>query len=426
MLDADENNMLTCTGPGTPMGELLRRYWVPALLSEELPDPSSPPVRTKLMGERLVAFRRLDGAVGLIDEYCAHRCVSLFFGRAEEDGIRCPYHGWKYDIDGRCIEMPSEPPTSKFKDRIQLRSYPCRERGGVIWAYMGPPGAEPALAQLEWSMVPDDQVFISKRLQNCNFAQAMEGGIDSSHVSILHSDIALWNPTRQFREIVRVFDDTAPRFFVEPTDYGLLIAARRNTPEGTHYYWRITQWVMPWYTFIPPDGDSPIGAHAWVPIDDEHCWSWSINYHPDRKLAKRELDSWRAGGGIHALAIPGTFAPVQSASNDYLINRDIQRSLSFSGIKGIAMQDAAMQESMGDVVDRKREHLGRSDLAIVTARRRLLGAALALSQGSNIAPGTDPLTQRVRSASKLVPVEAPWVEATQDARAAKKEFYVGV
>src|SRR5688572_25627476 len=186
MLRKEQNDLLTQTGRGTPMGGLFRRYWIPALLSEELPENECPPVRVKLLSERLLAFRDTLGRYGLIDEFCAHRGVSLWFGRNEDCGLRCPYHGWKYDVNGNCLEVPSEPEESGFRQKIKLKSYPLVERGGVLWTYMGPPELQPALPEYEFATVSPAQTFTSKRWQECNWLQAMEGGIDSSHVSFLH------------------------------------------------------------------------------------------------------------------------------------------------------------------------------------------------------------------------------------------------
>ena len=183
MLRKEQNELLTRTGAGTPMGAMFRRYWMPALLAAELPENDCPPVRVQLLSERLIAFRDTAGHYGLLDEFCAHRGVSLWFGRNEECGLRCPYHGWKYDVTGQCVEIPSEPERSGFRAMIRLRSYPLVERGGVLWTYMGPPEHQPGLPEFEFAMVPPEQSYTSKRLQYCNWLQAMEGGIDSSHVS---------------------------------------------------------------------------------------------------------------------------------------------------------------------------------------------------------------------------------------------------
>src|SRR5499427_10803580 len=186
-MKAEQNELLCRTDAGTPMGELFRRYWLPVLLSWELPDPDCPPVRVKCLGERMVAFRDTQGRLGLIDEFCAHRGVSLWFGRNEQNGLRCPYHGWKYDYTGQCVDVPSEPDESGLRNKIKLKSYPLVEGGGILWAYMGPPEFAPPLPAFEWIGLPGTHRYVSKRWQECNYLQAMEGGIDSSHVSFLHS-----------------------------------------------------------------------------------------------------------------------------------------------------------------------------------------------------------------------------------------------
>jgi phthalate 4,5-dioxygenase oxygenase subunit len=433
MLSAADNELLTRTGPGTAMGELLRRFWVPALLTEEVAEPQCPPVRLTLMGESLVVWRDADGRLGALEEHCAHRQASLYFGRNESResrdgncGLRCVYHGWKYDIEGRCIDMPNEPAKSRFKDHIRIKAYPVAERGDIVWIYLGPGDAIPPLPDLEWTVVPQNQRFVSKRLQRTNFVQAMDGGIDSSHVSFLHSDARLWNPdwTRATNSTRDHLTDGSPRFFVEPTQYGMLVGARRDTTDG-QYYWRITQWLMPWYNIVPRDGDGPISAHAWVPIDDENCWAWSISFNPDKPLTKDQTDHYRRGGSIHAETIPGTYLPTRNADNDYLINRTLQKTVSFTGIHGIAMQDVAMQESMGPIVDRTKEHLGSSDAAVIAARKRLLAEvrAFAEAEGDATPSGLDPLQQRVRSASMILPTDMSWVEATAESRKAAERHY---
>ena len=410
----EQNEQLTRTDAGTLMGDLLRRYWIPALLSEEVAERDGPPVRVQLLGEKLVAFRDSEGRLGLIDEFCAHRRVSLWFGRNEECGLRCPYHGWKYDVNGQCVDLPSEPDKPQIRERIKLKSYPCIERGGAVWAYMGPPELKPAPPEHEWALVSAPQRFVSKRLQDCNYLQAMEGGIDSSHVSFLHSAALNRDPlfvgskgnTYNLR-------DTAPTFEVVESEGGLLIGARRNADDG-RYYWRITPWVMPFFTLVPPRAGHPINGHAWVPIDDENCWAWSISYHPRRALTTKEVSAMQGGAGIHVKYIPGTYVPLQNKRNDYLMDRNAQRAgLSFSGIEGIGMQDASLQESMGPIIDRSLEKLMPTDRGIVMARRRLLAAAAANREGKPI-PGLSPASQRVRSCALELPRDIPFDEGAKD------------
>lgn len=380
------------------MGNLFRRYWIPALMAKELREPDCPPVRVSLLSERLIAFRDSNGKIGLIDEFCAHRRVSLWFGRNEQGGIRCPYHGWKYDVDGQCLDIPSEPEGSRFCDKVKLTSYPCAERGGVIWTYMGPPDQQPALPEFEWALVPDSHRHVARRIQENNYLQAMEGGIDSSHVSWLHSGELATDPLHVGTDGARHITNTRPVFELHKSDGGLVIAAKRAV-EGDQSYWRVTQWIMPWYTIIPPYGDNALRGHAWVPIDDENCIVWSWAHHPTRALTDAEMDVMTNEDGAFAALIPGTLRPVSNKDNDYLIDRAAQKSgRYFSGVKGIAMQDGSLQESMGSIVDRSKERLVSTDLAIVQARRRLMESATALPQGGR-PPGLDPATHHARSAS---------------------------
>ena len=410
MISQEQNHALTRTGPDTIMGDLFRRYWIPALHAWELPEPDCPPVRVKLLGERLVAFRDTEGRIGLIDEFCAHRGVSLWFGRNEECGLRCPYHGWKYDITGQCIDLPSEGTDGPMRKRMKLKAYPCIEAGGLVWTYMGPPESKPEPPALEWVKVAPERRFVSKRLQESNYLQALEGGIDSSHVTFLHGGALKRDPLfvgskgNEYNE-----GDKMPQFDVVDFEGGLLIGARRKA-ENDGYYWRITPWIMPWYTIIPPRAGHPLGAHAWVPIDDENCWAWSINYHPGRALRESEVAAMRDGAGIHVKYVSGTFVPLANRTNDYLIDRAAQKSgVHYSGVEGIGMQDASLQESMGPIQDRTRENLCPTDLGIVRTRRMLLQAAEANRAGGRI-PGLDPSDQHVRSCSIVLPRDKQFKE----------------
>lgn len=415
MLRREDNELLTQTGPGTPMGDLFRRYWLPALLSEELPENDCPPARVKILSERLVAFRDTEGRYGLIDEFCAHRGVSLWFARNEGSGLRCAYHGWKYDVTGQCVDVPSEPDESGFRDRIKLRSYPLVERGGVLWTHLGDPDDRPPMPEWEPYQVAPEQTYTSKRWQESNWLQALEGGIDSSHVSWLHSSGLKHDPLfKGAKGNEYNLADRKPFFEVVDSDGGLFIAARRNAEDGK-YYWRITPWVLPSFTMIPPRGDHPVHGHFWVPIDDENCWVFTYDYHPIRPLAEDELEAMRAGHGVHNEYVPGTYRPLQNKDNDYLMDREAQRrGDSFSGIKGIAMQDASLQESMGPVVDRTKENLVSTDNGIIMARRKLKKAVIALRDKGEAPPGVDPVHQRIRSASVVLPPDEPWVETTRD------------
>jgi phenylpropionate dioxygenase-like ring-hydroxylating dioxygenase large terminal subunit len=420
MLKQDINELLTRTGPGTDMGNLFRQYWIPALLAEELPEPGSPPVRVKLLSERMIAFRDKDGRYGLIDEFCAHRGASLWFGNnemadGEAPGLRCAYHGWKYDVTGQCLEVPSEPDNSAFCQKVQLTSYPLVKVGDILWTHMGDPGQRPELPEFEFCQVPSEQTYTSKRWQESNWLQALEGGIDSSHVSWLHGAGLKTDPLfKGSKGNEYNLNDMRPFFEVVDSDGGLFVGVRRNAEEG-HYYWRITPWVMPAFTMVPPRGDHPVHGHFWVPIDDENCWVFTFDYLPVRALTAAELQAMKAGLGVHNEYEPGSYRPLQNKDNDYLMDRAAQRrGDTFSGIKGIAMQDASLQESMGPIVDRSKERLVSADSGIIKARRKLVTAAIALRDEGITPPGVDARHHRVRSAATVLPQDASFLQACRE------------
>ncbi|KWF32963.1 (2Fe-2S)-binding protein [Burkholderia diffusa] len=399
-MDKNMSETLVHTGPGTAMGNLMRRYWVPVLLASEIAEPDCAPVRVQILGEKLLAFRDSDGHAALIGEFCSHRGVSLYFGRNEENGIRCSYHGLKFDRNGNCVEVPSAPQACKH---MGITAYPCIERAGIVWAYMGPKGKQPSVPDLEWCNLPDSHVFVSKRLQESNYLQAMEGGIDTSHVSYVHRYEVDEDPLHQgTKALDYIKADGNVIFEIEKQSFGLTLFGRRNG-ESDSYYWRITQWLFPWYTLIPPFGDHSLAGHVWVPIDDYSCWAWSINFRPDRPLSDEELSDLNAGKGIHCEYEPGTFRPKANKDNDYLIDRQAQKDKrAYSGVFGFAMQDASLQESMGPIQDHSKEKLLPTDRAIVMARRMLYEAATALQDDTN-PPAIDADQQRVRAAGALLP-----------------------
>lgn len=411
MFTEEDNEALTRVGPGTLMGELMRRYWMPFLLPDELPAPDCPPVRVRLLGEDLIAFRDTNGRLGLLDRYCPHRRVDLFFGRNEECGLRCVYHGWKFDVDGNVMDMPAEPANSPLRSEVKIKSYPIVEWGGLIWAYLGDRAhMPPKPPELEWGLVPPSHRHIGKRLQENNFAQGVEGGIDSSHVGILHS---LLDPTKAglpFRERQRAIDpkvkylasDTAPRFFVRPTAYGMRIGARRIASEQ-EYYWRVTQFLAPFYTMIARrDETGPIAGHAWTPIDDHNTWTFTMHWNPDAPLDD-DIGSFDANAVNVPVHNDGSYRPIDNRSNNYGIRRDVQRLQSSTGIEGIGLQDSAIQETMGPIVDRSREILGSGDAAIVAFRKLMLAQARHLRETGELALPSQPELYRVRSVGIVLP-----------------------
>jgi phthalate 4,5-dioxygenase oxygenase subunit len=415
MLSAEENRLLTRVGRDTPMGKLFRRFWMPALVTSEIAEPDGSPVRLRLLGEDLVAFRGTDGRVGILEAYCPHRRANLFWGRNEECGLRCAYHGWKFDIDGRCVDMPSEPAASRFKDKVRQTSYPTREKGGVIWVYMGPPDKQPAgLPQLEWLAAPDGYQHVTKWLQRTNWAQGMEGEIDTAHISFLHSAQASYAARlvhTAFADPKRTVarKDGSPRLTYQEAPYGFTYGARRSSGED-EYYWRVTRWLYPFFSLIPqvPGAPVAVSGRCWVPIDDEHTWTFSYLAREDRPFGADEIDLITEGAAFPPRLTRGTYTlpdgyvidtslPVASKDNDYLIDRDMQRNVNFTGIWGANEQDRAIQESMGAIVDRSREHIGSSDIAIVAARRLLITMARALEAGREPEIVNDPEAYSVRA-----------------------------
>jgi phthalate 4,5-dioxygenase oxygenase subunit len=395
MLSQTDNELLTRVGAGTPMGELMRRYWIPAAFSHQIAKPDGPPVRVRLMGERLVAFRDTQGRVGLLDERCPHRTASLFFGRNEDCGLRCVYHGWKFDVAGNCVDMPSEPKGGGFQSRIKTKAYPCLERGGLVWTYMGPPEHKPEFPDLEWTRVADSQRHVSRHIQECNWLQGLEGGFDSSHLTFLHGGAA-------DKDIVII----PTRYEVVPTDFGFVAGTGRELETG-ETLWAANVMLMPFHKII---ASALHAAHVWAPMDDENTMLYSVDFHPARPLGDEDLARSKEYRGIHTENIPGTDRAIQNKDNDYLIDRALQSSgRSFTGMRGLGIQDCAIQESMGPVADRTIEHLGVSDTAIVKIRRLLLQTLKDHAAGKPL-PGTNPASYRVRSARYKAPKGASFAD----------------
>jgi nitrite reductase/ring-hydroxylating ferredoxin subunit len=432
MLKKEDNELLCRVGPGTAMGALLRQYWHPFLFPYEL-ERDGPPLRIRLLGEDLIAFRDSVGQVGLIEANCPHRGASLFFGRNEECGLRCVYHGWKFDVHGTCVDMPSEPAESNFKHKVRATAYPCVERGGIYWAYMGPLDPPPPLPDLEFTRARDDQRFQWKRVQTSNWVQAMEGDIDQSHNSFLHTFLNPGVDTTFRSRITQIrAADKSPQFETVETNYGVCVAARRAAEDDTYYY-RITQFLMPYHTMTGPYGENPSrGWRAWVPIDDENTLVIGATFHPLDKLPDRAMrpttkDGYRIRGSVYyvepedrapATSAPfGAWYPIDSLENDLRIDRHIQKTLTFSGIPVFWAQDGGTQLSMGKIVDRTKEHLGTTDRGIISTRRRLLNAARALhDQGTIPSEVEHPDWYDIRAAAVELPRTVDWFEATEEFR----------
>ena len=419
MLTRDDNEALIRTDQGTPMGEVMRRYWIPALLASELPEPDCPPVRVRLLGEQLVAFRDTQGRVGLLSEFCPHRLTSLFFGRNEEDGLRCVYHGWKFDTGGNCLDMMNEGPDSDYHTNIKATAYPVIEMGDVLWAYLGPEDKRPPEPKFEWTQVPESHRLVTKNWQECNWLQALEGGIDTAHAPILHRRITENTDRPGIAINTNLIKGQAPKLEVDRTDYGYRYAGVRDLGDDRNII-RAYHYVMPFHQFRPlqfglqgQDPRSLIAGHVWVPMDDENCmvYNWVCNFNGEPLTDADREEEVQLGRG------PGEMLPdfktKRNKSNDWMIDRQVQKYETFTGIEGINTQDQAIQESMGPIVDRTGENLSASDIAIVVARRMLLAAASTVADGGD-PPGTGDSYYNVRAIDSILPSDADWKEALED------------
>lgn len=428
MLTRDEVDFFCAVGRGTPVGEVFRRYWTPALPASDLPRPGCPPVRLTLLGEQLVAFRDRAGRVGILDEFCCHRGSSLSIGRVEECGLRCIYHGWLFDTDGRIVETPNMPADSRFKDLNRQLSYPAREAGGLIWTYMGPSQDQPPFPEYYWFGTPAEQVYVNETVMDCNWLQVFEGAIDSSHVGVLHhgmhSEPSL--PDDRVADMAGVVrfggwrgehpvdgsptdnvptDDMAPRFDVETTDFGFQYAAIRDSVYGPdRKYVRVTAVVFPAIAYIPPSSTAVIE----VPVDDVTTAQIGIvvtDADPDGLLNQSRIRQ----GGYPALPPSRSERRVPLPPQDRVA---MEQGRSFTGWAGIQMQDRAVQQSMGRRSDRHNEHpVAPADAAIVRYRHLLRQEAERVAAGGRgrfADSGAE--AAHVRSGSGIVPEGADWHE----------------
>ena len=390
MLSATDNAYLNTSEPNTPMGNYLRCHWHPVALSEEVAKPDCAPIRLKVMGEDLLLFRDSKGNTGLIEPFCAHRGADLFFGRNEECGIRCIYHGWKYDIHGNCIDMPNVPKDAAYHGKIKIKAYPTQEFADMVWAYMGPPDIQPfEVPQLEAGLVPPSHRYVTKRLVECNWTHSMEGALDTAHFSFLHMPAPAFrkddssNIAADESRIRWLRNDPAPRFKIIDHEVGFLIGGARNADPGDHY-WRLTQYMLPTHSITPSAmPNETYYGYSWVPIDDHSCWMYVYAWHPDQAISDEERKKYIKGGyGQFAELGPG-YVPLRNRSNSYLMSREEQKNISFTGIRGIAEQDQMAQESQGYMIDRTKENLSPTDVGIIRFRKLLLQEAKAFAAGKN-------------------------------------------
>ena len=406
MLTREENELLTRVGPGTPLGAAFRRYWVPACLAADLPEPDCDPIRVRLLGENLIAFRDTEGRVGVMEEGCPHRGASLVLGRNEEGGIRCLYHGWKFTVDGTILEMPCEPPGSTFKDRLRAPAYPAREAGDLVWVYMGPREVMPPFPNFEFTLVPTANRSVARAREDANYLQAIEGVVDACHAAILHNGYStLLFPDPESPE------DIQPLVEIHDTPYGLLRGTwRRHAPDPEHAQRVQTMnYIAPFFCLVPPRGHMHL--HAYVPIDDEHTWDYSI-YYSDTLTINHEK-ALRRRRVLPGVDLNPDGSKIRNFANNYGQDRVAMREKrSFSGIGDNPHEDHGIQESMGPIYDRTREHLGATDTGVIRVRQLLFDMIRAVQDGRAPLGLDQPVDYaRIRSHLKVMPHEVPWYEA---------------
>lgn len=381
-MNSDMNDLLCRVEADAPMGAVMRRSWLPACMSEEVAEPDCAPLRVRLLGENLVIFRDSEGRVGALAENCPHRGASLAFGRNEECGLRCLYHGWKFDVAGNAVDMSSEPVDAKLRKSMRARAYPVEEMAGFIWVWMGEPDHPAFFEPPIWSDAPAEKIAIVKMHAACNWAQVLEGAIDSAHSSSLHSSNMptagdVTGSTATEDHWLRPSADKAPRLEVEKTEYGFRYAAIRTPIQDAEnqVYVRTTIFLAPFSVIIPPN-DLYNLAQMLVPIDDVNCMFYWVAWHETKGISK---EAWRefccARPGIDV--DPVTFHKFRNAENFYLQDRAAMKAGDFTGIEGIPAQDMAMWESMGPIADRSKDRLGSSDKAIFEFRKQMIGLAQA-------------------------------------------------
>jgi phthalate 4,5-dioxygenase oxygenase subunit len=407
MLSTKDNELLTRVVGDVPMGQMIRRYWIPACLSSEVAEPDGAPVRTKLLGEQLVVFRDTAGLVGVVDERCPHRLASLALGRNEDGGLRCIYHGWKFDTCGSCMDMPTEPPDYGYRDRMKLKSYPTREAGGMVWTYMGPADAEPPFPKYDWMRLPAEQRATFKVGERTNYLQAVEGAIDSAHSWFLHQGV-IWD----WKKRASLSTDTSPKLETEDTSYGMRYAAIRKTVQDPdkQKYVRVTLFLVPFTAVIPRPLEAQHAAHIqiFVPMDDENTMFYGIFFSQDGSPVSTE-ETVKKHHVVPGVDLDRNYFKLATIDNWFFQDRAAMKNGSYTGIEGFTNQDMACQETMGAIADRSQEHLGTSDIAITCMRRRMLEALRDFQQGK--APmGIDAAFPygTIRSEQKVIPIDQPW------------------
>jgi phthalate 4,5-dioxygenase oxygenase subunit len=419
MLSAEDTDLLCRVGPGTPMGDLMRRYWIPVGYSWEL-ELDGQPQRIRVLGEDLLLWRDSDGVVAATQQRCPHRGTNLFFGRNEESGLRCAYHGWKFDVTGSCVDMPNEPAYSNFKTKVKITAYRGDDFGQVTWIYMGPDQKNPpGMPEFEFGLVPEENLHHNHKLvYECNWMQALEGELDTTHVYFLHSRL---DPEASPKYGLYL-DEKSAKFHIVETDVGMTYGAERAENDGSSY-WRTTQMLFPFYGMFPgtpDDGTTPVSIY--VPIDDYHTLHLGVRWNPTRPLKGLKPDATLPdepgaladGVGPMKPEQRGRFFatswPAVAPENDFMMDLDTKKRINFTGIPSVRLQDSAVIWSMGPIMDRMQEHLGTADATIIKVRRKLITAAKALREHGTVPPGVEnPELYNIRSCASILPAGADWL-----------------
>ena len=382
MLSAEDNELLTRVGPDTPMGALVRRFWFPILLADEIEEPDSQPLRIKVLGEFFVAFRDTDGRLGLLDARCPHRGADLSFGLNEEGGLRCAQCGWKFDVEGTILDLPLEPDDSPLWKEATAPAFKVRDYGGLVWAYVGPQDDVPDLPEFEWTRVPAEQRYLSRFAVECNYMQGVEGGLDAARVNALVS--AEFGDAASPGLGADALGDDEPAHSVQatPTDYGLIVGTALDADGKAPLDVQVTHWLMPFYTTAPADDTGVLEGVAWVPIDDESTMAFAVTYNPKRRLSQKLLADIRRGKRIHPQLAEDSFRRKRNKDNGYSATANPSFAPFASRFTSTFELAVACQETMGTIVDRSAETLGANDAAVESARKLLMTAAVDLMEGT--------------------------------------------
>jgi phenylpropionate dioxygenase-like ring-hydroxylating dioxygenase large terminal subunit len=447
MLTKQDNDLITNTDRGTPMGELFRRFWLPVALASELPGPDSTPIRVRVLNEDLIAFRDSNSQVGLVDAYCPHRGAPMFFGRNEEAGLRCVYHGWKFDVDGNCVDLPNAPEGETFKNKVRITSYPCVDAGDLIWAYLGPADRKPPFPEFEWCKMTAGHRYVLKFRLECNYLQAMEGDGDQTHAPFLHSkleDGSRIDPLNDARANVDFRDDLEfepfPRAVgktrrvtpelgkvlagkIEESDSGAFFLMTRDLPDSRKLA-SASPWMMPVFLWPGIAGPNTYSSNIRIPIDNRSIMFYRLrwSYTP---IPEKDINEYKTGAYYYPTLIPGTFRTEDNLANNYNVDRVAQKYFSYTGIKTFPLQDIAMIENQwGPLADRTKEHLTSMDNWLIYVRRRLLKTAKALAEGIEPSEPWHPEAYAYHSESVIT--EASDEEALELAKAKAKEMRIKV